>query len=78
MGILIYIGSDWERRVIRTELAGEIPECVTPEEYAAIRRDRILRTRRVDKLRRQASQLRVRAQNELAFRKYRVRATAAT
>ena len=72
MGILIYISGDWERRVIRSELADEIPDCVTPEEYAAIRRDRILRTRRVDKLRRRASQLRVRAQNELAFRKYRV------
>jgi RsiW-degrading membrane proteinase PrsW (M82 family) len=73
MGILLYISGDWERRTIRQELEEEIPNCVTPDEYEAICNDRILRTRRVDKLRRRASQLRVRAQNELAFRKYRVR-----
>ena len=61
----------WERRVIREELAREVGRSVTPEEYQAIVSDRMLRTRRID--RSQASAALVNAQNELAFRKRRVR-----
>jgi hypothetical protein len=46
---------------------------VTPEEYAAIQRDRIFRTRRVDRVDRRRSAALVNAQNELAFRKRYVR-----
>jgi RsiW-degrading membrane proteinase PrsW (M82 family) len=63
----------WERRVIREELGNEIGRTVTPGEYEEIVQDRILRTRRINGMRRKASSALVTAQNELAFRKRRVR-----
>ena len=51
--------------------ASEVGRSVTPEEYQAVVSDRLLRTRRID--RSQASAALVNAQNELAFRKRRVR-----
>src|SRR5262245_17982296 len=63
----------WERRVIREELADEIGEAVTPEEYRAIFNDRVLRTRRIDRMNPRISAALVNAQNELAFRKRRVK-----
>jgi protease PrsW len=63
----------WERRVIREELGSEIGRAVTPGEYEEIVQDRVLRTRRVRGMQRRASSALVNAQNELAFRKHRVR-----
>ena len=63
----------WEREVIREELAAEVDRSVTPEEYAAVERDATFRTRRLDARDRAASAALVNAQNELAFRKRRLR-----
>jgi len=71
MALAVWRSGVWERRVIREELANEVGRSVTPEEYQAIVGDRMLRTRRVDHS--QASAALVNAQNELAFRKRRVR-----
>jgi hypothetical protein len=62
-----------ERRVICEELAGEVGRTVSQGEYEEIVGDRMLRTRRVDPMRRRASAALVNAQHELAFRKRRVR-----
>ena len=64
----------WERRVIEEQLADEVGGTVTPEEYVAIQRDRIFRTRRVNRVDRRRSAALVNAQHELAFRKRYVRA----
>jgi RsiW-degrading membrane proteinase PrsW (M82 family) len=63
----------WERRVIREELAEEVGACVTAPEYAAIERDAVFRTRRIDEIHPQISRALVHAQHELAFRKRRMR-----
>ncbi|HEX7373477.1 MAG TPA: PrsW family intramembrane metalloprotease, partial [Steroidobacteraceae bacterium] len=62
-----------ERRVICDEMTDEIGECVTPAEYAAMQADRIYHTRRIDGSNRSVSSALVNAQNELAFRKRRLR-----
>jgi RsiW-degrading membrane proteinase PrsW (M82 family) len=62
-----------ERRVIREELAGEVGRAVSQGEFEEIVADRVLRTRRIDPVRRRASAALVNAQHELAFRKRRVR-----
>jgi RsiW-degrading membrane proteinase PrsW (M82 family) len=72
-GLALWRSGVWERRVIREELGSEIGRAVTPGEYEAIVQDRILRTRRISGLRHGASSALVNAQNELAFRKRRVR-----
>ena len=63
----------WERAVIREELAHEVGGSVTAAEFAAVERDAAFRTRRVDARDRAASAALVNAQNELAFRKRRLR-----
>lgn len=72
--VLLWRSGVWERRVIREELAGEVGGAVTPEEYERVARDGIFRTRRISGANRRRSAAIVNAQNELAFRKYRVRA----
>jgi RsiW-degrading membrane proteinase PrsW (M82 family) len=72
-GLALWRSGVWERRVIREELASEVGHAVTPGEYEEIVHDRILRTRRVRGMQRKASSALVNAQNELAFRKRRVR-----
>jgi RsiW-degrading membrane proteinase PrsW (M82 family) len=72
-GAALWWSGRWERRVIREELGSEIGRAVTPREYEEIARDHILRTRRVSGIQRGASSALVNAQNELAFRKRRVR-----
>jgi RsiW-degrading membrane proteinase PrsW (M82 family) len=62
-----------ERRVICEELADEVGQCVTPAEYAAMQADRVYRTRRIDGSRRDVSAALVNTQNEVAFRKRRLR-----
>ena len=73
MALAVWRSGVWERRVIREELASEIGRSVTPDEYRAIVSDRMLRTRRVDREDPEVSAALVNAQNELAFRKRRVR-----
>jgi protease PrsW len=73
MAIALWRSGIRERRVIREELAGEVGRAVTPGEYREIARDRILRTRRIDRTRRRASAALVNAQHELAFRRRRAR-----
>ena len=75
--VLIWRSGLWERRVIQRQLAGEIGRAVTPEEYEAIERDGILRTRRIAQTARRRSKALVNAQHELAFRKHRVAAAGA-
>jgi RsiW-degrading membrane proteinase PrsW (M82 family) len=62
-----------ERDVIREELADEVGRCVTDDEYRAIVADKRFRTRRIDAPNRAACLALIDAQNELAFRKRRVR-----
>jgi RsiW-degrading membrane proteinase PrsW (M82 family) len=64
---------DAERGVIREELADEVGRSVGADEYQAIVADRRYRTRRIDARDREASAALVNAQNELAFRKRRLR-----
>ena len=73
MAIALWRSGVWERRVIREELAGEVGHAVSPSEYQEIAGDRLLRTRRVDRMQPRAAAALVNAQHELAFRKRRVR-----
>ena len=59
--------------MIREELADEVGRTVSADEYRDIVGDRMLRTRRIDRLQPRASAALVNAQHELAFRKRRVR-----
>jgi hypothetical protein len=63
----------WERQVIRDELADETEPVITPAEYETIKQDRIFRTRRIDGINRKTSAAIVKAQNELAIRKWRLK-----
>ena len=72
MAFAVWRSGVWERRVIREELAEEVGRTVSPGEYQEIVSDRMLRTRRIDRIQRRASSL-INAQHELAFRKRRVR-----
>jgi protease PrsW len=75
MAVALWRSGQWERRVIREELADEVtPEGpVTPREFRDIAADRIFRTRRIQEVRPQTSAALVNAQNELAFRKRRLK-----
>jgi hypothetical protein len=73
MALALWRSGVWERRVIREELAGEVGHIVSMDEYQDIVGDRMLRTRRIDRLHPRASAALVNAQHELAFRKRRVR-----
>jgi RsiW-degrading membrane proteinase PrsW (M82 family) len=71
--IAVWRSGVWERQVIREELAGEVGRAVSLDEYQDIVADRMLRTRRIDRMHPHASAALVNAQHELAFRKHRVR-----
>lgn len=72
VGFILWRSGVWERRVIREELANEREPVITPEEYEGVKRDRIFRTRRISEYDRRTSAAIVKAQNELALRKWRV------
>ncbi|WP_421654631.1 PrsW family intramembrane metalloprotease [Leptothermofonsia sp. ETS-13] len=72
VGFLLWRSGVWERRVIREELADESEPVITSAEYEGVKRDRIFKTRRIPGYDRRTSTAIVRAQNELAFRKWRV------
>jgi hypothetical protein len=71
--LALWRGAVWEQRVIREELAGEVGRTVSRGEYKEIVADRMLRSRRIDRMRPRRSAALVNAQHELAFRKRRVR-----
>ncbi len=71
--VMLWQSGIWERQVIREQLADETEPVITPAEYEAIKRDRLFRTRRIDSTDRRTSAVIIRAQNELAFRKWRVK-----
>ncbi|GAB4471590.1 MAG: PrsW family intramembrane metalloprotease [Elainellaceae cyanobacterium] len=71
--VMVWQSGVWERNVIREQLADETEPVITPAEYEAVKGDRIFRTRRIDGTDRRTSAAIVRAQNELAFRKWRVK-----
>ena len=73
MAFAVWRSGVWERRVIREELAEEVGRTVSPGEYVEIVGDRMLRTRRIDRIQRRPSAALINAQHELAFRKRRVR-----
>ena len=70
---LLYRSGRWEREVIQAELADETRDYVTAEEHGQIEHDGMFQTRRIESAHRRASAGLVRLQNELAFRKRRVR-----
>jgi hypothetical protein len=72
LALLIKSGQ-WEREIIRGELADEGEPYVTPDEYAAMLADRGMHTRRIRGADRRRLGALVNAQNELAFRKHRLR-----
>jgi RsiW-degrading membrane proteinase PrsW (M82 family) len=72
-GYMLWQSGVWERQVIRDELADEIEVVITPAEYEGVKGDRIFRTRHIPGLDRKTSAAIVKAQNELAFRKWRVK-----
>jgi RsiW-degrading membrane proteinase PrsW (M82 family) len=73
MAIALWRSGVWERRVIREELAEEVGREVSRDEYQRIAADRMLRTRRIDRIHPRESAALVNAQHELAFRKRHVR-----
>ncbi|MEG4576699.1 PrsW family intramembrane metalloprotease [Microcoleus sp. N3A4] len=73
VGIMLWQSGIWERQVIREELADEREPVITPEEYEQVKGDRIFRTRRIPHTNGRTSAAIVRAQDELAIRKWRVK-----
>ncbi|MGB7905194.1 MAG: PrsW family intramembrane metalloprotease [Steroidobacteraceae bacterium] len=70
---VLYRSGKAERRVIVEELADEVGHSVTAAELAAIEADRTFRTRRIDPRHARVSAALVNSQNELAFRKRRLK-----
>jgi RsiW-degrading membrane proteinase PrsW (M82 family) len=74
----IIVSGQWERRVIRQQLADEVDgQIVTPAEYAQIEREPAYGLRRPAGYTRREARALVTAQNKLAFRKWDVRAAGA-
>ena len=74
----IVVSGQWERRVIRQQLADEVDgQIVTPAEYAQIEREPAYGLRRPAGYTRREARALVTAQNKLAFRKWDVRAAGA-
>jgi RsiW-degrading membrane proteinase PrsW (M82 family) len=71
-GALLVRSGNWERRIIREGLAGEVGGAVTAPEYALVERDRRFATRPIPGVAVPTGRAIVNAQNELAFRKWRV------
>lgn len=69
---LIFSGQ-WEQKVIRKELGDEIGRSITPEEYELLKKESLFGLRTVPGFTRPAARAVVNAQNELAFRKWRVK-----
>lgn len=72
VGVMLWQSGLWERNVIREQLADEQHPVITPSEYEDVKGDRVFRTRHIPGYNRRTSTAIVKAQNELAFRKWRV------
>ena len=70
--VMLWQSGNWERTVIREQLADEREPVITPEEYEGVRRDRSFQTRHIPGYDRRTSTAIVKAQDELALRKWRV------
>ncbi len=73
LAFIIRRSGQWEREVIREELAYELGSSVTEREYEGIVADKRYQTRRIDKQNRTTSAALVNAQNELAIRRRRLK-----
>ncbi|MGG6295605.1 PrsW family intramembrane metalloprotease [Leptolyngbya sp. AN02str] len=73
VGVMLWQSGIWERNVIREQLADEQEPVITPDEYEAVKGDRLFRTRRIAGCDRRTSTTIVKAQDELAFRKWRLK-----
>lgn len=73
VGVMLWQSGIWERTVIREQLADEREPVITPEEYEGVKRDRVFRTRRIPGYTRRTAAALVKAQDELAFRKWRLK-----
>jgi RsiW-degrading membrane proteinase PrsW (M82 family) len=71
--LMLWQSGVWERKVIRDELEDEREPVISGEEYDGILRDRAFRTRKVAARDAATARAIVRAQNELAIRKWRLR-----
>jgi RsiW-degrading membrane proteinase PrsW (M82 family) len=71
-GLMLWRSGEWERKVIRDELADEVEPVITLQEYQAVLADRMLHTRRIQGISKALSASIVNAQNELAIRKWRL------
>jgi protease PrsW len=69
---LIFSGQ-WEQKVIRKELEDEIGRSITPEEYVLLKKESLFGLRTVPGFTWPVARAVVNAQNELAFRKWRVK-----
>lgn len=70
---LLQVSGRWERQVIAAELAEEVGTAVTPDEYALLLAENPWGLRQIPHFEGAAGRRIVNAQNELAFRKWRVR-----
>ncbi len=73
VGVMLKRSGLWELQVIRSGLVDETEPVITPEEYEAVKRDRLLATRRISGMKRRDWAAIVKAQNKLAIRKWRVK-----
>jgi hypothetical protein len=73
IAIAIYFSGLWEQKTIREELAGEIGSSITPQEYELLLREPLCGLRTVPGYPDRVAREIVNAQNELAFRKWRVK-----
>ncbi len=71
-GLMLWRSGEWERQVIRDELAQEVEPVITLQEYQGVLADRMLHTRRIQGMSKSLSASIVNAQNELAIRKWRL------
>lgn len=71
-GLMLWRSGEWERQVIREELAQEVEPVITLQEYQGVLSDRMLQTRRIQGMSKSLSASIVNAQNELAIRKWRL------
>ncbi len=73
IAIALFFSGQWEQRVIRRELADEIDRSITSEEYELLKRESLFGLRTVPGFPTHVARAIVNAQNELAFRKRRLR-----
>lgn len=67
---------NWERAIVQEELADELPEIVTPEEYKGVQAEKRFRLRRISGYSRRIGRQIRNAQNALAFHKRYLRRKA--